>query len=284
MILALARLVRPKVCLMVAAATATGYLLARPAPGPGLPMAVAASALLAAGCSAVNQLQERRQDALMRRTRNRPLPTGRLTPAFAGWAGAGFLGAAFALLAAVSLQNHALDSLAIACLVIVLYNGVYTPLKKVTPYCTLIGGLAGAAPPLLGFAAAGLSPANPRILAVALVMYLWQVPHFWLLAREHAGDYRSAGFAVAPRFRRGGLPVFAWISCLGAAMCLTQAITPARPQLAVIAAVAAASVVALAARLGKRPGFAVVNTMMGLFLALLAAQAVWPWPGFAAFG
>jgi len=284
MIAALARLVRPRVCLMVAAATATGYLLARPAPDPGLFLAVAASALLAAGCSVLNQIQERRQDALMRRTKDRPLPTGRLTPAFAVRFCAACLGAAFALLAALALQNRAVAPLAIACLVIVLYNGVYTPLKKITPYCTLIGGAAGAAPPLLGFAAAGLSPASPRILAVALVLYLWQVPHFWLLAKEHAGDYRAAGFAVVPRFRRGGLPVFAWLACLGAAMCLTQAITPARPQPAVIAVIAAVSVLIVASRPGKRPGFVLVNAALGLFLALLAAQAVWPGQNFPVLG
>jgi protoheme IX farnesyltransferase len=272
---------------MVAAATATGYLLARPAPGPGLAMAVAAAALLAAGCSAVNQLQERRQDALMRRTRGRPLPTGRLTPAVAGWFAAACLGAALALLAAVSLEIHAAAPLAVAGLVIALYNGVYTPLKMLTPYCTLIGGAAGAAPPLLGFAAAGGQLADPRILAVALVLYLWQVPHFWLLAREHLDDYRAAGFAVAPRFRRTSPPVFAWLASLCAAMCLTQAITPARPQPAALAAavaIAAVAALALAARVRARPGFVLVNIAMGLFLALLSAQALWPGPGLAVAG
>ena len=93
-------------------------------------------------------------------------------------------------------------SLALVC-----YNGIYTPLKRVTPLALLPGALCGALPPLIGWSAAGGDPADFRILLIATLIYLWQLPHFWRLADRHADDYRRAGLPVlqdclSPRLAR----------------------------------------------------------------------------------
>ncbi|WP_461209195.1 UbiA family prenyltransferase [Desulfocurvus sp. DL9XJH121] len=183
-------LARPRVSLMVGAAALFGGLLH----GGGEPWRVFAAALgsvlVCAGCSALNQAQERGRDARMRRTRNRPLASGRMASRAGlvlclSWLAPGL--ALYALSGGAGL-------LALGLAVPAVYNGLYTPLKPVTGLALLVGGLAGAAPPLAGWLAAGGSAADPRILAVGAAFYIWQVPHFWLIAQAHARDYERAGF------------------------------------------------------------------------------------------
>lgn len=191
---AFSRLVRPRVSLMVAAATLFGTLLAHGTLRAGL-LAALGSTLLCAGCSALNQLQERRRDALMERTRRRPLAVGTMSPRVGLAWGVALSLAGLGAYAVAGGWPLALLGLA----VLGVYNGLYTPLKPVTSLSLLLGGLPGAAPPLAGWMAAGASPADPRILAVCGLFYLWQVPHFWLIAETHRRDYRRAGFAVPSR-------------------------------------------------------------------------------------
>jgi len=188
-ILALARW---RVSLAVALATAGGALAGGAMPGPLFAVA-AGSLLLCAGVSALNQLQERDTDARMRRTRGRPLPAGRIAPrtalALAAlWAAAG-LGLYFFAGGARLLS--------LGIVVPLLYNGLYTPLKRVTPLCMLVGGVAGALPPLAGWLAAGRGANEPVILCLFAALYLWQTPHFWRLAERHAADYRAAALPLA---------------------------------------------------------------------------------------
>jgi protoheme IX farnesyltransferase len=164
---------------------------------------VLGTALVAAGASALNQLLEREYDAKMRRTEDRPLPSGRLRPetvlAFGGLAsilGLIHLGATVngltALLAAVTL---------------VTYLAVYTPLKRVTPLNTLIGAIAGGLPPLMGWTAARgeLGGAGWCLFGI---QFCWQIPHFLAIAWLYRDDYARAGFAmlavVDPTGRRTG--------------------------------------------------------------------------------
>lgn len=188
----LAILGRSRIALAVGGASLFGALLA----GGGAPLHVGAAAsgaaLLCAGCSALNQVQEKEQDAFMERTADRPLPAGRMTSGAAlTWAAA--LGGAglwlFALAGGAVL-------LLLGLAVVVAYNGLYTPLKRLTPAGLLVGGLAGALPPLTGWIAAGGDPGAPLIVAVTGVVYLWQVPHFWLLAEGRREEYRRAGFPL----------------------------------------------------------------------------------------
>ena len=86
--------------------------------------------------------------------------------------------------------------LALGVAVLVIYNGLYTPLKQMTPMALLVGALSGSLPPLTGWMGAGGSMLDPTILAVIAIFYLWQVPHFWLLHEKHREDYLRAGFAT----------------------------------------------------------------------------------------
>lgn len=183
----------------------------------GLLTAVLGTVLCAMGASALNEWQERDYDALMVRTRNRPLPTGAMSPAEA-LAIALLLGAAgFAVL----LFAHGGTAALLGVLAMVWYNGIYTPLKRVTAFAAFPGSLIGALPPAIGWAAAGGSLAAPAILALCFVFFIWQVPHFWLLLFIYGDDYERAGFpTLSRRFTPPQLArlTFTWM-CATAASC-----------------------------------------------------------------
>ena len=149
--------------------------------------------LVAGGSAALNMLAERKPDAIMRRTQERPLPTGRVTPAeallFGGLScatGVIYLAATVNVLASVLAATAAL-----------VYVVVYTPLKQKTWLCTLVGAIPGAMPPLIGWAAArGELPAGAWILFG--IMFLWQLPHFMAIAWLYREDYARAGFPMLP--------------------------------------------------------------------------------------
>ncbi|EGY27154.1 ubiA prenyltransferase family protein [Desulfovibrio sp. A2] len=217
-------LLRLNVTLMVGAATAFGFLLAVPLPfgaRGGTPVAlacvVAGAMLLAAACSAWNQAQERDIDALLPRTAGRPLPAGRMTPGTAVGLGAllfvGALGclftagafappvdqpSAFGSLPADAFPVSGLRLALVGAAIAVVYNGAYTPLKRVTAFALLPGALVGAMPPLLGWMAAGGDPADPVTILLYGVYVLWQVPHFWLRAQRESIHYARAGLPVPP--------------------------------------------------------------------------------------
>ena len=199
----LCRLFRLRLVLANGSAALAGYLLfpARLEPS-AVGALLAGVCLLAAAGSALNQVLEREVDALMARTGSRPLPTGELTVVAAVLIAAGCLAGGEALLFAA---GGALPAL-IGAATLLLYLAVYTPLKAVTPFALAIGGLSGAAPPVIGWCTAGGLPADFRIVLLAGIFYLWQVPHFWLLQRRHAEDYRRAGFPLFVPAATGGGP------------------------------------------------------------------------------
>lgn len=150
-------------------------------------------ATLAAGIFALNQYLERETDALMRRTRDRPLPSGRLRPAEALVFGLGMT--VFSVLYADLAVNILMALLAF--LVAVGYLAVYTPLKARTHFHTALGALPGAAPPLMGWAAAvGHLDANAWILFG--ILFFWQFPHFLSIEMIYRDDYARAGIKVLP--------------------------------------------------------------------------------------
>lgn len=166
-----------------------GHLSATRAWTPGLLATASGVLMLAWGACALNQFQERHLDALMPRTRNRPLPSGRMRPSTA-------LGVAFGLAVAgfwtLLLGAGVLPAL-LGLATLAWYNGVYTYLKRVTAFAVVPGALVGALPPLLGWTAGGGAPADPRGLALAFFFFIWQVPHFWLLLELHGEEYKTAG-------------------------------------------------------------------------------------------
>jgi protoheme IX farnesyltransferase len=188
-------LARPRLALLVLVTVGAGWFLAAGAEPDWLPLihALIGTAVLFAGASALNQLRERDRDALMPRTANRPLPAGRLQPvevlALGSLLSAG--GVVYLLVfchpLAAGLGTFGLIS----------YVFVYTPLKEVTPLSTLVGAVPGALPPLIGWAAAR-GRLDSGALALFLIVFLWQVPHFLAIAWIYREQYARAGFRVLP--------------------------------------------------------------------------------------
>lgn len=147
----------------------------------------------------VNQILEREPDALMDRTRNRPLPTGRLEPGLAWGLVAVFGVVGMGIYAWVFTGLSFWLAFASWCL----YGFIYTPLKRVTPIAVAVGAVPGAMPLLIGFAAA-TGTVGPEALLMFVVQFIWQFPHFWSLAWVLADDYARGGFRLLPG--RSGKP------------------------------------------------------------------------------
>ncbi|MBK5274105.1 MAG: protoheme IX farnesyltransferase [Desulfuromonadales bacterium] len=217
MIRMLARLFRLRLSLMNGAAALGGCLLF-PAPRNGVTLlaACAGVSLLAMGGSALNQVLERRLDALMTRTLGRPLPQGNMNPATAAIIGGCVIMAGLMLIAAFGGALPCLLGLA----ALAWYLAVYTPLKQRTPMALPIGALCGALPPVIGWCLAGGPVLDFRIMLLAGLLYLWQVPHFLLFQQRHAADYRRAGIQLPENSRQFlGL----WLAALMAASMLLPA-------------------------------------------------------------
>jgi protoheme IX farnesyltransferase len=185
-------LAKPRITFLVVITAAVGYALGAPEFHATTFLAVVVgTALVAGGASAWNQHAEREADARMFRTRNRPLPAGRLAPAEALSFALLLSAAGLAVLAAgtnaltVGLGLAALGS----------YVFAYTPLKSRTSLCTVVGAVPGAIPPLMGWAAARGS-LDRAAWALFGVLFLWQLPHFLALAWLYREDYARGGFPM----------------------------------------------------------------------------------------
>jgi heme o synthase len=181
--------------------TAAGFVAgsAGPIEVPLLLRTLLGTGLCAAGAHALNQWAERSRDVRMERTRERPLPAGRLTPRHA------LCAATLALLPGLGLlvsQVNPLTAL-LGALCVALYFLVYTPLKSRTPWCTLIGAICGAIPPMMGWTGtAGALGAGAWVLGGLL--FFWQIPHFLALAWLYRDDYARGGFCMLPAHDRTG--------------------------------------------------------------------------------
>lgn len=194
MIFRLSRLFRLPLALMNGIAALGGYCLF-PAPRSGEAMLITSAgvALLAMGGAALNQVLDRDIDALMARTMQRPLPRGEMPPAAATFIGGGVIMAGSAMLFTAGGPLPVLLGMA----ALAWYLAVYTPLKRLTPLALPLGALCGAVPPLIGWCLAGGDPTDFRIITLAGLFFIWQIPHFWLLQKRHADDYRRAGIPLS---------------------------------------------------------------------------------------
>jgi len=151
------------------------------------------TALVASGAAALNQLLEREQDAKMRRTQDRPLPSGRLQPTTVMLFGGICSVAGLIYLALlVNLLTSVLGAVTLAS-----YLFIYTPLKRVTWTNTLVGAIPGALPPLMGWAAARNALTNEGWALFAILAF-WQLPHFFAIAWMYREDYAKGGFVMLP--------------------------------------------------------------------------------------
>jgi heme o synthase len=195
---------------------ATGFIAYHRGFGWSLIPALSGTLLLAMGASALNEAQEHGLDALMERTRHRPIPRGDISASGATLFALALAASGFALLLLLGWTPALLGLLAM-----IWYNGIYTPLKRVSAFAVVPGSLIGALPPAIGWTAAGGSLADPALVGLAFVLFIWQVPHFWLLALLHREAYEKAGFPTLskhfdePQIRR---LIFTW-SCAAVAAC-----------------------------------------------------------------
>ena len=188
-------LAKPRLNLLVIATTLAGYYMASPrGAGWGLLLhTLVGTALVASGASAFNQLLEIESDGLMRRTRARPLPSGRMAPARARLFAMVLSLAGLAEL--VIFVNPLAAGVALATLLT--YTVFYTPLKKRSSLATVVGGVPGALPPMIGWAAVRQNLSIEAWILFGIV-FLWQMPHFLAIAWMYREDYRRAGFPLLP--------------------------------------------------------------------------------------
>ncbi len=152
--------------------------------------------LLSSGSAIFNHYQERNFDALMKRTMLRPIPSGKVKPKVAL-----VLGLLFSLGGlSILIFGYNLISSVLGLLALVWYNGVYTPLKRKFALAVVPGSLIGSIPPMIGWTAAGGSPFESSILMIAFFLFIWQIPHFWLLMLFFDEDYKTAGFPTLTKY------------------------------------------------------------------------------------
>jgi heme o synthase len=194
-LLAFVDLAKLRVVVMILVTTLVGFYLASRGPANEwlLFHTLASTALAAAGTLALNQYLERDLDALMLRTRSRPLPAGKLAPREALVFGS--------LVAALGItyQTYAVGALpaTVTAATTASYLFLYTPMKRWTPFCSLVGAVPGALPTITGWAAAsGTLDAGAWVLFA--ILFLWQLPHSLAIARMYRDDYARAGIRLLP--------------------------------------------------------------------------------------
>jgi len=190
-------LTKPEVNLLILMTTSAGYYLASPGSMrvAGLINTLVGTLLVASGTATLNQWMERGWDGEMRRTSNRPLPSGRLSSAEACWFGL-IVSIAGGLYLALLVN---LFSSLLAVFTLLSYLLVYTPLKRKTPLCTALGAIPGAMPTLIGWAGASGHITRGAWFLFA-ILFLWQFPHFLAIALMYREDYARAGYRMLPSF------------------------------------------------------------------------------------
>jgi len=219
-------LTKPEVNFLIAVTAGAGFWMGAPAslahfPWTSLLHTLVGTVLVASGAATLNQLIELRFDAQMRRTARRPLVSRKIEPSHALWFGISLsvIGAIY-----LAVTTNTLASL-LSIFTLLGYLFLYTPLKRKTPLCTLIGALPGAMPPLIGSATARGFPHTNAWLLFAIV-FLWQFPHFMAIAWIYREDYARAGYVVLPAGKSKDRFV-AWQTLLPSLALLGVALIPA---------------------------------------------------------
>ena len=203
-------LIKYKVSIAVSFTTITGYLVYSGKFDIGTVYLALSIFLLAGGSSAMNECQESDYDALMDRTKNRPIPSGKITRTNA-W----IMSIAITLIGLGMLYwiFNPITAL-LGVINLIWYNVIYTNLKRVSSFAVVPGSMVGAIPVLMGWTAAGGVWYEATIIFIAFFLFIWQVPHFWLLMLKYNKEYENAGFktinqAVHPQHLKH--VIFAWI-------------------------------------------------------------------------
>ncbi|VVM05795.1 heme o synthase [Methylacidimicrobium tartarophylax] len=189
----LAELIKFRLTLLVLLTTLVGYCIgsAHPIDGLGALHAVLGTALVAAAAAILNEVIERRQDAQMIRTQNRPIAAGRVDGSHAA---AAAVACALAGVSYLALFANVLAGL-VAAATLATYVCLYTPLKLISPWNTWVGAVSGALPPVIGYAGAR-NVLDGTALFLFAILFLWQMPHFFAIAWLYRNDYEKAGFRM----------------------------------------------------------------------------------------
>jgi heme o synthase len=201
-------LVKIKITFAVMFTTIAGYVLYNHGFQWHMLYAVLGILCLACSAAALNHIQEYKYDALMERTRNRPIPSGRIN-LFQAWMVVTIL----ALIGGgLIYYGSDISGVLLGFTAMVWYNGIYTYLKRITAYAVIPGSVIGAIPPMVGWVAAGGTLSNPSAILLAIFFFIWQVPHFWLLLMKYGPQYEVAGFPVITKiFTRRHIYAFTFI-------------------------------------------------------------------------
>ncbi len=217
-----AELSRPRIALMTMISVAVGFTLASVATLDAwvLLSALIGTTLLVAASSILNQFLERKTDGLMIRTAGRPLPSGRITITEAVTAGllCAILGTTL-----LALTTNSTTAMA-GFLTFAVYVLGYTPLKARSIWCTTIGAIPGAMPPVLGWLAAGGS-LGVEAASLFAIFFVWQFPHFLAIGWKHRNDYEKAGLKMLPSFTDEGLRT-GWVAVFYAVLFIPVAVFP----------------------------------------------------------
>lgn len=204
-----ADLIKYRLSFAVTFSSVTGYFIYSTTPKLSLLFLSAGIFLLSAGAAALNQFTERDYDSIMERTRRRPIPGESINSRQAL-----IISVILIVAGTVLLLLTGVATASLGLLTLILYNLIYTRMKRITPLAVLPGALVGAIPPLMGFTAAGATSPGIEITVFSVFMFLWQLPHFALIIVKYRNEYRAAGFRIAS----GNLDdnqlkklVFAWV-------------------------------------------------------------------------
>ncbi len=179
-----------RISLPIALSALTGYALQTKQLDDQAWMLMAGVFLMSCSSGAINHLQEYKTDALMPRTKNRPIPSGKISPKGAFWVAFSF----FSYGSLILLATFPPIVFLTATITLISYNAIYTPLKKATAFAVVPGSLVGALPPYIGWFAGGGNWLDGHIIWVALFFFIGQIPHFWLLLLMFGKEYELAGF------------------------------------------------------------------------------------------
>ena len=187
----LLQLMKHRLSLMVAFSSVVGWFLFSRNITFGTVALFMGTFLVAGGASALNQFQEKELDDKMGRTQNRPLPAKLVSPKEAL-----FIALSLIVTGTLLLLINSMVTAFLGLLNVVFYNLLYTKLKTKTQFAIIPGAVVGAIPPIMGWTAAGGIIFSPQIIFFAMFMFLWQMPHFWLLAIKYGKEYQKAGFSI----------------------------------------------------------------------------------------
>ncbi len=210
----LAEVTKLRITIFVTITTMFGYIAATNSIDAKILLPTIGILLLACGSAALNHFQERKTDAIMDRTKKRPIPSGKISASSVLT-----LSLSLVMLGSVLIFiGSGWLALSFGLLNLIWYNGVYTPLKKITPLAIIPGSLVGAIPPIVGWVAGGGYLFDPQIILISFFFFIWQIPHFWLLLMVLDKDYQKAGFPTLTQIfnqQQLGRITFIWIVATG---------------------------------------------------------------------